>query len=88
MPKEVVRADAGAPPDAIGGYTVVEIGWNRETGTVQLVTKALNDLGGRLSDDEGIHYTDGMYAHLDRRGINDLIRHLRRARDAAFGRDE
>jgi hypothetical protein len=28
------------------------------------------------------------HVHLDRRGINDLIRHLRRARDQAFGRDE
>lgn len=33
-------------------------------------------------------FTDGMYVDLDRRGINDLIRVLRRARDQAFGRDE
>lgn len=32
--------------------------------------------------------TDGFYVDLDRRGVNDLIRHLRRARDQAFGRDE
>lgn len=30
----------------------------------------------------------GWYVGLDRRGINDLIRVLRRARDQAFGRDE
>ena len=88
MPKEVVRANAEAPEGAIGGYTVVEVGWSRETGHVQIVTKCLNDLGGRLVEDEGIHYTDGMYASLDRRSINTLIRHLRRARDQAFGRDE
>lgn len=30
----------------------------------------------------------GMYVELDRHGINQLIRNLRRARDQAFGRDE
>ena len=31
----------------------------------------------------------GLHAHLDQRAqVNDLIRTLRRARDAAFGRDE
>jgi hypothetical protein len=34
------------------------------------------------------HFTDGMHVDLDRKGINDLIRKLRRARDQAFGRDE
>lgn len=36
----------------------------------------------------GMTVADGFYVQLDRRGINDLIRHLRRSRDAAFGRDE
>lgn len=31
---------------------------------------------------------DGMYVSLERRGVNDLIRLLRKARDSAFGRDE
>lgn len=35
----------------------------------------------------GLAY-EGVWANLDRRGCNDLIRILRRARDAAFGRDE
>lgn len=30
----------------------------------------------------------GLWSDLDRRGCNDLIRVLRRARDSAFGRDE
>lgn len=30
----------------------------------------------------------GMYMQLDRRGCNELIRKVRRARDQAFGRDE
>lgn len=31
---------------------------------------------------------DGYHVEMDRRGLNDLIRKLRRARDAAFGKDE
>lgn len=31
---------------------------------------------------------DGMYVSLNRRGVNDLIRLLRKARDSAYGRDE
>lgn len=33
-------------------------------------------------------FSEGMFVSLDRYGINKLIRHLRRARDQAFGRDE
>lgn len=71
---------------------------------VQLVSKCIDALdGGRLVKDDPaqvsgpvtiteapspIHYTDGFHVQLDRRGINALIRHLRRARDQAFGRDE
>lgn len=36
----------------------------------------------------GMTVMDGFYVTVDRRGINDLIRHLRRARDQAYGRDE
>lgn len=31
---------------------------------------------------------DGMYVSLNRRGVNDMIRLLRKARDSAYGRDE
>lgn len=33
-------------------------------------------------------WSQGFYVNLDRAGINKLIRHLRTARDKAFGRDE
>lgn len=39
-------------------------------------------------DLRGLTCFEGMYVQLNRRSINDLIRHLRRARDQAFGRDE
>jgi len=32
--------------------------------------------------------TPGWFVYLDRNGINDLIRKLRKARDTTFGRDE
>lgn len=87
MPKEIVYGEMRVPAE-LGEKPVVEVGWNREHGSVQIVSKVLSAIGGRFVEDEGIHYTDGMYVDLDRRGINDLIRHLRRARDSAFGRDE
>lgn len=36
----------------------------------------------------GVTPHNGLWVTMTRQGINDLIRHLRRARDAAFGRDE
>lgn len=91
MPKERIDARPGynSDGDEGKGRSVVEVLWGRETGHCQIVSKAVDRFtGDRLSDDEGIHYTDGMYVDLDRRGINNLIRALRRARDQAFGKDE
>ena len=90
MPKERVRGAAMAfgTDEEPNGIAVAIVGWDREAGHVQLVTKCESAIGGRFVDDVGIHYTDGFYVDLDRRGINDLIRNLRKARDQAFGRDE
>lgn len=82
----------GAPEEGVevraAGVPIVDVRWNREGGYVQIVTKETDAFGGRLSDDEGVHFTDGLFVDLDRQGINKLIRNLRRARDQAFGRDE
>lgn len=68
---------------------IVDVMWNRETGFVQVVTKATDANGGRwIGDSPETHFTDGMHVDLDRAAINRLIRNLRRARDNAFGRDE
>lgn len=89
MPKEVIYSDQLPWSEEDPGVAVVEVRWGRDTGHMQLVTKAIHRAtGDRLSDDEGIHYTDGFYVDLNRSNINDLIRQLRRARDQAFGRDE
>lgn len=42
---------------------------------------------GEMLEFEAVGHT-GHYVQLDRKGINQLIRVLRRARDQAFGRDE
>jgi hypothetical protein len=57
-----------------------------------LGTHGLAHTGELRSADDGrdVIFTaqDGWFIDLDRRGINQLIRNLRRARDQAFGRDE
>ena len=55
----------------------VRVGWERQ-GSVQVGV----DL------EESVVGETGLWSSLNRTGCNDLIRVLRRARDAAFGRDE
>lgn len=90
MPKEVVySSELPWGPDDLG-VAITEVRWSREGSDVQVVTKAVRrtDHARLRAENEPLDYTDGFYVNLDRRGINDLIRHLRRARDQAFGRDE
>jgi hypothetical protein len=75
MPREYVYTDA-ANPDGTAPQRAVSVGWH-ESGYVQLAT---------VVNDETM--SEGQFADLDRRQINDLIRLLRKARDRAFGRDE
>jgi hypothetical protein len=97
MPKEVVfgeqtgvllredfTPDPNQPPPIV---PIVEVRWSRNQ-HVQVVSKATDPHDGRVTDDAGVHYTDGFHVDLDRHAINQLIRNLRRARDQAFGRDE
>lgn len=90
MPKEIVYGDQKFMPGSEDDPAVVVVGWSREAGDVQVVTRLLNAEVPHPDEchDEGVPVKYGMYVNLDRRGINDLIRHLRRARDQAFGRDE
>lgn len=89
MPKETVYGDQHPAGPDDQRVPVVEVLWNREGGYVQIVSKATDPHGGRyVGESPDTHFTDGMYVDLDRRGINQLIRNLRRARDQAFGRDE
>lgn len=92
MPKEYVDGSKAGmfeiEDDGEGAVSVapmpmfrVKVGWNRETGDVQIAT--VNEEAEDIFSAEA-----GLYVDLDRRGINNLIRILRKARDSAFGRDE
>ncbi len=72
----------------------VEVGWNTEAEYVQLgvcshdgvpLVEHLTDATADGGDPAGFA---SLWATLDRRQINRLIWALRRARDAAYGRDE
>lgn len=87
MPKELIY-------DHVSGNAFqVKVSWDRDANYVQVASIADNseqrirdilDAGER--DPNGTLF-DGWYTTLDRAGINQLIRVLRRARDSAFGPD-
>jgi hypothetical protein len=62
--------------DSIDSPVRVEVAWSNDQ-YVQIATV------NRLPSMQ-----DGWYAELDRAGVNRLIKTLRKARDAAYGRDE
>jgi hypothetical protein len=83
MPRESVY---GTDPD----NTAVKVGWD-QNGNVQVGVSS----AGEFTFTQPLPATvsvngpyDGLWVTLNRHGINCLIRHLRRARDAAFGSDE
>lgn len=92
MPKEQIHSYQEGQPMLLAGEEPgqfvagdpfpafrVEVGWSRQ-GSVQVATIDPDAvLGTRES---------GLYVELDRVGINQLIRLLRKARDQAYGRDE
>lgn len=79
MPKELIY-------DAVTDGFRAQVGWGGiagdDAGYVQLST--VNENSTLQLDDAPF---DGWYVHIDRAGINRLIRALRRARDSAFGAD-
>ena len=84
MPKEYVDSVQSLPRSADEPAEPpfrVRVGWSRERGDAEIRTV-------NPATEESFDETGGWNVWLDRRGINDLIRILRRARDQAFGRDE
>lgn len=77
MPKETIA-------DTVD-ESVVHVGWTRGH-DVQIGVEHTRGLIVVTVDGETL--TPALWATLDRRGANDLIRQIRKARDAAFGRDE
>jgi hypothetical protein len=98
MPKEIVYGSElpyGTHEEPGRARSVAEVSWSREGEHVQLVTRCVEAStletyrGPEIQEERGeLTYADGMYISLDRRGINALIRNLRRARNQAFERDE
>lgn len=69
------------------GYPLVEVRWNRWPDSyVSVVTRLSNCEVPPPGEDILASY--GFHVQLNRDGINEVIRKLRRARDQAFGRDE
>lgn len=91
MPKEYVLSpyEYFKTEDDDPNRPVVCVKWSRESGDLQIVTRLReNEVFYSEDKNDPIPVEYGWYVDLDRRGINDLIRILRRARDQAFGRDE
>jgi hypothetical protein len=80
MPKENINND-------FGNETRVEVSWAHDR-FVQLTTALRHEVAASSEQPEHVTYDTGAYVSLDRYGINRLIKILRRARDAAYGRDE
>lgn len=80
------------PDQADGSDARVEVGWGPNG--VQFATTKLQPGAERgyeyFTGPDGQKWRswDGQFVDLDRDQINNLIRHLREARDKAFGRDE
>ncbi len=91
MPREYVKSMFASgftsTDDGQGNITVsppppafrVQVGWG-DNDYVQVATVNPDAAIGSMES--------GLYVDLDRTGINDLIRLLRKARDRAYGRDE
>lgn len=100
MPKELVFGCGLPYSDVSSAQSVVGVHWGREAEYVQMSTMLFNDdlkystFDGEVHTSEGQEafrrklWAEGFYVDLDRKGINDLIRFLRKARDQAFGQDE
>jgi hypothetical protein len=101
MPKELIFGSDLPYTEVSSAHSVIGVHWGNEMDDyLQVSTQLVND-DGKYADGYGaVHVAEGaeaerrhlwgqgFYVNLDRKGVNALIRHLRRARDQAFGRDE
>lgn len=91
------EAEKAGKPARLAQKRKVSVGWSRDM-YVQIgvcwvdETRKPEDMFnperaiGETDEDDRVW--ESQWLDLDRHGINELIRKLRRARDAAFGRDE
>lgn len=89
MPKEYIRSmdhgryvvldgDESRTPHLMDN-DAIKIGWSKESGSVSLCI---------LDTEKDLDGFEARYINLNRDGLNSLIYHARRARDAAFGKDQ
>lgn len=83
MPKEFIFDRVSPYIEGKNKTPLVEVSWQRDLEDVQIVGYARNP-----ETLETIGREEAQFVTLDRYGINQMIRVLRRARDQAFGRDE
>lgn len=101
MPKELIYGTDPPYTEVSSARSVIGVHWGAEMAEyLQVSTILFNDDLKYLTGDGVVHvaegeeaarreiWAQGFYVSLDRRGVNALIRHLRRARDQAFGKDE
>lgn len=77
MPKEVINC-------SVTEDFRVKVGWDRESGHVQVATVAPKM---PLVTEDTYEENNGWHVTMSRYSINQLIRTLRKARDQAFGAD-
>ena len=94
MPKEVVYGEGPVFGPESPARSVLEVRWSRN-GFVEIGSRIVHaaDLSAYVPTEQERPDLNGaaipgLYMALDRAAINETIRHLRRARDQAFGRDE
>jgi len=91
MPKEIINSrhygqevhDPITDTDVRVEPTILHVGWNKDAEHVE-VAVVNTDIKAEHPNDSRA----GWFMQLDREGCNRAIRALRKARDAAFGRDE
>lgn len=93
MTSEYHPGDDALPDATFREEPSLEVSWNRDGSWVQVAYVAPTDWWDRFMADDpnGVHGPKYRTAYTDvltRQEINNLIRTLRRARDAAYGSDE
>jgi hypothetical protein len=81
MPKELIHSTPCPEGDGANPWPTLAVGWSREGEYVQAKVVDVNSADYEAPG-------NGLAVQLNRHSLNALIRTLRRARDAAYGRDE
>jgi hypothetical protein len=87
MPKESVRDKSVVGKLAMVGWSDGSVQLGAVDSNVELTPTLEYDEKGSPQDPSSTDSTNSVWVDLDRSGINDLIKILRKARDRAYGPD-